>query len=187
MSKYKLEKFVKFIDNETAKEFYQKHKDEIDNLVRRRDSKFGGINSAGRILSKDTYAWWSKFLVESKLSGDLLDYRKFHEWVINLHGYGEDGMFLSCIHETEANEKTIFFLPKKLSLTIRPKNLNQKGVIYKYTGWLAKINDKSYGMYETREEAQAAARKAMVARIHSIMEECKDMISAEAYRAILEI
>ena len=60
-------------------------------------------------------------------------------------------------------------------------------MISKFTGFQAKVGGKSYGLYDTHEQAQQAARKAMVARIHAIMEECKHLISKEAYEAIKTI
>lgn len=187
MSKYKLKKFAEYIDEETAKEFYRNHKKEIDNLSRRQDSKYGGINSSGRVIDDKTYRLWANFLKTKKFTPEFMDYRKFHEWLIKQHGYGNEEMYLNCIDEVVASDKTIFFLPKKLSLTIRPSVLNHKGVISKFTGFQAKVGGKSYGLYDTHEQAQQAARKAMVARIHTIMEEHKHLISKEAYEAIKAI
>lgn len=150
--------------------------------------------TGNKILSKKTYSWWLKYSKTGKaLAIEFKEYDKFHNWVIKQHGYGEDGMHLSCISNSEVNPSTLFFLPSKLAASIRPENLETKGV-HPRNRWsdgarlfIAKVNEKHIGTFDTHEQAQHAARKAMVARIHAIMEECKHLISKEAYEAIKEI
>ena len=191
MSKWLLNKFANSINEETAKQFYSKHKDEIENILGPRIISGVGINTSEKVLNKKTYRIWLGLLRTGKdISSDLIDYKDFHAWIIKQHGYGKDDMNLCCISEDKINKKTIFFLPAKLSATIRPANFN-KGVHSEGASsirYYARVNGKMLkGSFDTHERAQHAARKAMVARIHAIMEECKHLISKEAYEAIKTI
>ena len=155
-----------------------------------------GRNSARKIIDRRTYSAWIKFLKTGRdIGSGFLDYAKFHAWVIRQYGYGDGDMFLSCISSKIVSKDTVFFLPKKLSMMIKPKQLtgdygliprnrDQNGVPSHYH---VQINHKYIGSYTTHLEASLEARKAMLKRIHALANEYKENMSMEAYNAIMDL
>ena len=173
------DKLIKLIENMSESE--------ADTLYRKLSPK-----KQNKILDRKTYMIWLKLTkLEKDLLNEFKNYEKFHKWLIKQHGYGKDGMQLSCISLTKINKETLFFLPSRLAGSIRPHNLEYMGVLPKNVDfgkvYRAVVNKKHIGTFDTHEQAQQAARKAMVARIHAIMEECKADVSKEAYEAIKNI
>lgn len=190
MSKYKLNKFIGMISEDEAKEILVFLKDKIGDRLEPKKVKGIGVNKVG-VLNSKTYMLWGKFLASKKQMKDGLDdYETFHNWVISLHGYGQKDMFLRCISKDEVSKKTIFFLPKKLSNTIRPDHFNDKGVLQYGSRpdkplFFARVNGKvTYG-FKSHAEAQSFARTAMLSRIHTLAAELKEQLSNEAYEAIM--
>lgn len=150
-----------------------------------------GVNSAGKIIERKTYSAWIKLLkMEKEISSQFKDYVKFHEWIVQQHGYGNNEMHLSCISSTLVSKDTVFYLPKRLCAMIKPKQLDGGyGVRWRYSRaggyWIAHVNHKYLGSSYDQSEAVLMARTAMLKRIHTLTAELKDQLSNEAYEAIM--